>query len=97
VIVVSQPLPILSGRLDHVERRQESTEVAVASLTTTVAVHTEQIAAQREDLHEVAIAFKEAGAATNKRIDRLLQAVWAAVALLIPTAVSLIALVIQNR
>jgi len=87
---MTDPIPVLTGRLDRVERRQDVTDTAVAALATTAAVHTEQIATQRTDLHEVGEAFKEASAATNKRIDRLLAAAWALVVVLIPIAYALL-------
>lgn len=88
-------VPGLAPRLDRVERRQDNQEVTVAALTTTVAVHTEQIAGTRSDLQEMNTTFKETAATTNARIDRLIKAVWAAVVFLVPTAVSLVALALQ--
>jgi hypothetical protein len=93
---MTEPFPVLVGRVDRIERRQDVTDSTVAAHSTTLAVHTEQIAGTREDLVSVAETFKEATAATNARIDRGVRAVWAVVGLLIPTAISLVALVIQN-
>lgn len=74
----------------RVEDRQDRQDTAISSLLATTAVHTEQIADMQGDMKDIAQTFKEASASTNLRIDRLIKAVWAAVVLLLPIAVTLL-------
>lgn len=84
------PYPGIGERMVRVEDRQDRTDTAISSLLATTAVHTEQIADMQGDVKDIATSFKEASASTNMRIDRLIKAVWAAVALLLPIAATLL-------
>lgn len=84
------PYPGMGERMVRVEDRLDRTDTFVTSLVATTAVHTEQIADMQGDVKDIATSFKEASASTNMRIDRLIKAVWAAVALLLPIAATLL-------
>lgn len=90
------PYPGIGERMVRVEDRQDRIESAVTSLHATSAVHTEQIADMQGDVKDIAQTFKEASASTNMRIDRLIKAVWAAVAVLLPIAAALMMWAFQN-
>lgn len=88
--MTSTPYPGIHERVVRVEDRQDRQDTAISSLLATTAVHTEQIADMQGDMKDIAQTFKEASASTNLRIDRLIKAVWAAVVLLLPIAVTLL-------
>ena len=90
------PYPGIAERMVRVEDRQDRTDTAISSLLATTAVHTEQIADMQGDMKDIAQTFKEASASTNMRIDRLIKAVWAAVAVLLPIAAALMMWAFQN-
>lgn len=94
---MGSPYPGLNERVVRVEDRQDRTDVAVSSLLATTAVHTEQIADMQGDMRDIAQTFKDASAATNTRIERLIRAVWSAVVVLLPIAASLLMWAFQNR
>lgn len=76
---VPYPSNVLVERVARVETRQDHTDVAVASLTTTVAVHSEQFTGVREDVHDL-----------KRSINRLLYGVWGLVLVLLPIAAEII-------
>lgn len=90
------PYPGIAERIVRVEDRQDRADTAISSLLATTAVHTEQIADMQGDMKDIAQTFKEASASTNLRIDRLIKAVWAAVVLLLPIAVTLLMWAFQS-
>lgn len=82
------PYPVLTDRVARSEVRLDNHDTAIAALTTTNAVQTEQIVTFKEDIHDLVRAIEKA----NARVSRILQAVWALVLVLIPVAVGIIAI-----
>lgn len=90
------PYPGWPDRLVRVETRLDQAEATVTAHGVAIAVHSEQLAVQKDDLRDVAAVFKEESEKTNARIDRLLKAAWALVLVLIPVAASLITIAVNR-
>jgi uncharacterized coiled-coil protein SlyX len=92
---LSTDAPYPSGlieRLGRVEIRQEHTETAVAALTATTAVHTEKFDGIKDDIRDLIAEIAKA----NERVTSILRAIWSLVLVLIPVAVGLIAIAINQ-
>ena len=79
-------------RLGRVENRQDHTETAVAALTATTAVHQEKFDGIKDDIRDLIAEISRA----NDRVSSILKAIWSLVLVLIPVAVGLIAIAINQ-
>ena len=82
----------ISERLGRVETRQDHTDTAVAALTATTAVHTEKFDGIKEDIRDLIAEIAKA----NERVTSILRAIWSLVLVLIPVAVGLIVIAINQ-